>query len=288
MVSTSSLFRLGFVSSLLSAIGESSPTKATHISPSFQTRVLNDADHVNKLSTVQEPRVGISGYLYDFESSAILVTNSRGQSVGLTTKLATDIFASFESPAFMITQRQMDWLVINPHLFGEGSIWFDVTFKLLLIELTLQFKVLAFRFSPLDFQFAWDLSSEGRYCSSVGYFREMFDLRLDVSSHVYECHTGLIGMLRSNSDGTDCSWRTYSPYLPLWETTFYDQGDSVTDYVSWRCTDDSQLETQEGQESAHPHGFEPSNAPGDGGADSGDGDGIIDEWDVDGTVIVNN
>ena len=45
----------------------------------------------------------------------------------------------------------MDWLVINPHLFGEGSIWFDVTLKLLLIEVNLQFKVLGFRFSPLDF-----------------------------------------------------------------------------------------------------------------------------------------
>ena len=104
MASPSTLFRLGFVSSLLSAIGETSSPKSTHISPSFKTRVLNDADHVNKLSTAQEPRVGISGYLYDFESSAILGSNSRGQSVGLTTKLATDIFASFESPAFMLTQ----------------------------------------------------------------------------------------------------------------------------------------------------------------------------------------
>ena len=62
----------------------------------------------------------------------------------------------------------------------------------------------------------------------------------------------------------------------------------MTDYVPWRCTDDSQLDTETGPERIHPHGYEPSNAPQDGSADNGDGDGIIDEWDTDGTVIVGS
>ena len=73
--------------------------------------------------------------------------------------------------------------------------------------------------------------------------------------------------------------------MPIWETGFYDQGDRSNDYVSWRCTDDSQLDTENGPVRIHPHGFEPSNATGADGADVGDGDGIIDEWDTDGTVI---
>ena len=55
------------------------------------------------------------------------------------------------------------------------------------------------------------------------------------------------------------------------------------DYVSWKCSDDSQLDTLEGdgkRDGAHPHGFEPTN---NGGGDNINGDG----WDADGTTIVN-
>ena len=166
---------------------------------------MNEADHITKFSTVQEPRVGISGYLYSFERDTNIATNSAGRSLGVTTKLATDIFASFESPAFMLYQNQNDWLVVNPHLFGEASIWTSVTLKLFIVEVTFSFKILGFRFSPLDFQLAMDMSSpDGRYCSSVGYFQEVFDVRLDVSSSVYECYTGFIGLLRDGGDGYDC------------------------------------------------------------------------------------
>ena len=189
----------------------------------------------------------------------------------------------------MLYQNQNHWLVVNPHLFGEASIWTSVTLKLFIIEVTFSFKILGFRFSPLDFQLAMDMSSQdGRYCSSVGYFQEVFDVRLDVSSSVYECQTGFIGLLRDGGDGTDCWWRTYSPYLPIWEYSLYDAGDRVDDYVSWRCTDNSQLDTETGPQRTHPHGYEPSNAPQDGGADNSDGDGIIDEWDTNGTVIIGS
>ena len=140
---------LGFVSSLVAA-SSTEKTNPVHISPSFQTK-MNDADHISKVSMIKEPKVGISGYLYDFESDTLITTNANGQSLGFTTKLATDIFASFESPAFWLSQSQNDWLVINPHLFGEGSIWFSFTVKLFIIEATIEAKLLGFRFSPLDF-----------------------------------------------------------------------------------------------------------------------------------------
>ena len=60
--------------------------------------------------------------------------------------------------------------MVNPHLFGEASIWASVTLKLLIWEATLTLKLVGFKFSPLDFQVAKDLSNSDRYCSSVGYF----------------------------------------------------------------------------------------------------------------------
>ena len=56
---------------------------------------------------------------------------------------------------------------------------------------------------------AKDLSNADRYCSSVGYFQEVFDMRLEVSSAAYECYNGIIGALSDQNDGSDCVWRTY-------------------------------------------------------------------------------
>ena len=122
----------------------------------------------------------MSGYLYNFENDMNIITNSKGQSLGLTTKLAADIFASFESPAFWLSENDLNWIIVNPHLFGEASIWTTVTFKLFIVEFTLSFKLLGFKFSPLDFQAALDLDNPSRYCSSVGYFQEFFDLSVNV------------------------------------------------------------------------------------------------------------
>ena len=53
------------------------------------------------------------------------------------------------------------------------------------------------------------MSNADRYCSSVGYFQEVFDMRLEVSSAAYECYNGIIGALSDQNDGSDCVWRTY-------------------------------------------------------------------------------
>ena len=82
--------------------------------------------------------------------------------------------------------------------------------KLYLIEVTFSLKLLGFKFSPLDFQFAWDLDNKDRYCYSVGYFQEVFDIRLDIDFRAKECHGGIIGWY-TDKDTQDCFWRRYSP-----------------------------------------------------------------------------
>ena len=132
---------------------------------------MDGAEKVSKFSTSgTDPQVKLSGYLYDFENEAYLATNSRGQSLGLKTKIASDVYASFQSPAFWLSTNQQNWLIVNPHLFGEVSAWASVTLKFLIWEATLTLRLVGFKFSPLDFQVAKDLSNTDRYCSSVGFF----------------------------------------------------------------------------------------------------------------------
>ena len=100
-----------------------------------------------------------------------------------------------------------------------------------------------------------------------------------------ECATGLIGTFQ-NSDAQDCTWRRYKPHLPLWETTFIDRGDFVSDYVPWTCTDSSELETYDtngNRIEEHPHGWEPDN---NDEGDEWDGDDDFIDWEVDGTTII--
>ena len=109
-----------------------------------------------------------------------MITNSNGLSLGVSSKLAADVFASLQSPAFWLSTNEQNWLIFNPHLFGEASVWTSVTLKFFILEVTLTFKLIGFKFSPLDFQVAKDLGNSTRYCSSVGYFREVFDLKLEI------------------------------------------------------------------------------------------------------------
>ena len=103
-----------------------------------------------------------------------------------------------------------------------------------------------------------------------------------------ECHNGFIGY-STNTDPSDCFYRTYSPELPLWQTSFIDTGDRIQDYVSWTCNDSSELETvDENGNFTHPHGFEPTEAGQKGGDFSDDIKDEGDGWDTEGTTIVIN
>ena len=43
----------------------------------------------------------------------------------------------------------------------------------------------------------------------------------------------------------DCTWRRYTPFLPIFLTTLFDQGDKAFDYSPWACNDYAQLDTPE-------------------------------------------
>ena len=162
-------------------------------------------------------------------------------------------------------------MVFNPHLYGEASAAFGVTVKLWWWHLTLNFKLMGIKFSPLDFQFAMDLNNLGRNCMSVGYFQEVFDVLVEVETDAYECFTGVVGWVTEN-DKDDCWWRKYRPQLPVFKFSVLDSADTVSDYLPWQCSDDSQFQTDEridpetGEVVIHPHGWEPSNI--DKGGDS--------------------
>lgn len=150
-VTADTIALLGIAASLFVS-GSSATEQAVpaHVSPSLQKK-MSQADHFSRVSSPKEPRVELSGYLNSSERERNFVTNDLGQSLGFRTQFAFDIFASFESPTFWLTQNLNDWLVVNPHLFAEASIWYSITIKLLPVELTLKFKVMGFKFSPLDF-----------------------------------------------------------------------------------------------------------------------------------------
>lgn len=128
------------------------------MSPSFAAR-LNEADHVEKISTLKEPKVKTNGFLFDYENNFDLVTTDNGLTLGLATKSAAEIFAQLQSPAFLTTDRTDKWAVFNPHIFGEISIWQEFTVSLFIWQVTLSAKLLGLRFSPLDFQFAYDMAN---------------------------------------------------------------------------------------------------------------------------------
>jgi len=99
------------------------------MSPSFAAK-LNEAEHVEKISTLKEPKVKTNGFLFDYENNLDLVTTETGLTLGFGSKSAAEIFAQLQSPAFVTRDRTDVWAVFNPHIFGEASIWQEFTLSL--------------------------------------------------------------------------------------------------------------------------------------------------------------
>ena len=141
-------------------------------------------------------------------------------------------------------------MVINPNAFIEASAEVAVTFKLAVVEFTLNLKALVGKYTPFDYQLAWDLDEKSRYCQGLGFFFEVFDFGVSTEWNINECYFGLIGALlpslnlsyvRQNLNY--CTWRTYQPQLMLYEYTLQDRGDVAQDYIPWECNDYSELQT---------------------------------------------
>ena len=112
-------------------------------------------------------------------------------------------------------------------------------------------------------------------------------MKLEISSAAYECYNGFIGLITTDGDASDCTWRTYQPQLPLWEISVLDKYDTSGDYLAWNCSDDSQLETFDRTDS-HPHGFEPTNTGGNDSLEGWEVEGEGAGWDADGTTIATS
>ena len=153
-----------------------------------------------------------------------------------------DLFAQIKSPAFWVERNNENWMVVNPHIFGEISAETEFTLKLWLLDVTMSAKIMGYKFAPIDYQMAWDLNNKERYCYSVGLFQEVFDISVEVETLVNECAFGIIGWI-TGSDKKDCAWRRYKPQLPIWGAGLLNQADRVRDYVPWTCTDGSELST---------------------------------------------
>ena len=89
--------------------------------------------------------------------------------------------------------------------------------------------------------------------------------------------------------GSDCVWRRYKPILPVWDFNLLQIGEQTRDYVSWNCSDWSELQTTSEEELLeedydkediyeHPHGWEPCNTD-----ELNDNIGD-DAWDIQGTT----
>ena len=205
--------------------------------------------------------------------------------------IIADLFASIKSPAYWVERQQENWMVVNPHIFGEISAEIDFTIKLWLLDVTLKSKIMGYRFAPIDYQMAWDLNNKDRFCYSVGNFQEVLDVTVEVETLVSECMFGIIGW-STQTDPRDCTWRSYQPQLPIWGIGLLDRADKVRDYVAWTCSDGSELSTWDdrpdldgdGEPDEHFHGWEPSNI--DDGDDIEEGDDWADDgWDESGSTI---
>lgn len=118
----------------------------------------------------------------------------------------------------------------NMEVIGHSS----VTIHLGFIELTLSLKMFPFKFTPFDILFRVDALQPKRYCSGMNYKVETFFAQLEVEWRVNECHFGLAGLL-TNTDPSDCFWRSYKPQLPLYKLAYANKGNMGGSYWNYRC-----------------------------------------------------
>ena len=101
-------------------------------------------------------------------------------------------------------------MAVNPRLFLEMASHSWVTVRTPIAEISLNFNVTPYKFTPIDFQFAWSLDSKSRYCSSAGYDQDVMDFTVNLEAKFNECYHGLFGWAIGD-DASDCQWRRYYP-----------------------------------------------------------------------------
>ena len=140
-----------------------------HVSPTMKTKIEQSDKAENVQLFTQEkdhPNVKLSGYLYEINFDSSTAGNADGRQIGIAINIMADLFAQIKSPAFWVERNNENWMVVNPHIFGEISAETEFTLKLWLLDVTMSAKIMGYKFAPIDYQMAWDLNNKERYCYS--------------------------------------------------------------------------------------------------------------------------
>lgn len=194
-------------------------------------KVLDLAHNADASPLVGEYRDIIWGYDFD----KVSYTDDEGRDVGFTAGFTTDLSLKYQFVLYWLFREDTNFLVMNPNVGGEGAVHAFMGFKLYFMQLWFWVDFNMIEFSPLDYQGLWNMDDRGNYCRSLGAFMDVFDFKVRFEMHVNECVFGAFGFLLEPDDFLDCFWRYYRPVLPIFETSFLDQGDMEYDYVEWTC-----------------------------------------------------
>ena len=123
---------------------------------------------------------------------------------------------------------------MNPLAFAEafGEVRVKLATNIFKGDLVIDLK--PFRFSPLDYQAAWNVNDRQDFCYSLSNTREVANIEARIATQVYECTTGLYGWLREDSI-RDCLWETYEPMLPAYTINSFSKYDKSKDWKQWGC-----------------------------------------------------
>jgi len=66
---------------------------------------LDTSEDVQGMNLKKEPKVGLSGYLYDWTNDTVISTLDDGSVLGLSLFAHSDIFASAHSPAYYVSRN---------------------------------------------------------------------------------------------------------------------------------------------------------------------------------------
>lgn len=209
------------------ALARAEPDEKLKIGHNLQA-MLASADRFERLDSGEfGPKVGLTTYLFDDDNTLVydlISINSKFGRVGAQIDYFADIFGSYQMPTFWLERQKTNWMIFNPNVFLEASAEGSLTLRLAVIELVIKTKVLAFRYTPFEYQLAFDLDSKSRYCQSLSYFWEVLDFNIMTEWNINECYFGLLSLFINPSkqpflDLQECSWRRYRPQLPVFEFT---------------------------------------------------------------------
>ena len=106
-----------------------------------------------------------------------------------------DISLGWEGLAFWLLRDDVDYLVLNPTIFGEIASHCFISLNLWRWELKLRLDIIGFKLTPLDYQSSVNMQNPGHYCHSLSRTQDVGDIKILVETRAKECHIGILGKL---------------------------------------------------------------------------------------------